>query len=151
MDRPEESLPAMKPKSEARMAAVQALFQIEQGGMSIERVHGQFVEHRLSETADTELFENLVRGTTASAVLLDQKIAPALTTKWKLERIDATLRAILRCGVFEMINAAETPAAVLLEAYVDLAAAFFDDKDVAFVNAVLDRLTRDIRPGSLVG
>lgn len=151
MDIPEEILPVMKPKPEARLAAVQALFQIEQGGMSIERVLGQFAEYRLSETADTELFEKLVRGTTVSTAKLDQTIAPALTAKWKLERIDATLRAILRCGVFEMIEATETPAPVLLEAYVDLAAAFFDEKDVAFINAVLDRLTRDIRPGSLVG
>ncbi|WP_394694555.1 transcription antitermination factor NusB [Hyphobacterium sp.] len=151
MDISEETLPAMKPKVEARLSAVQALFQIDQGGGSVERVLGQFAEHRLSETADAELFEKLVRGTIGSTALLDQKIAPALTAKWKLERIDATLRAILRCGVFEMIDATETPAPVLLEAYVDIAAAFFDDKDVAFVNAVLDRLTRDIRPGSLVG
>ena len=151
MEISEETLPAMKPKAEARLSAVQALFQIDQGGGSVERVLGQFAEHRLSETADAELFEKLVRGTIGFTVLLDQKIAPALTAKWKLERIDATLRAILRCGVFEMIDATETPAPVLLEAYVDIAAAFFDDKDVAFVNAVLDRLTRDIRPGSLVG
>ena len=133
------------------MAAVQALYQIEQWGSLVDRVMRQFFEYRLSETADTELFESLVTGTVEAIALLDQQIAPALSDKWKLDRIDATLRAILRCGVFEMTHAADTPARVLLDAYVDLAAAFFDDKEVAFINAVLDRLTRELRPGSLTG
>ena len=151
MEVSDDVFPVLKPKPEARMAAVQALYQIDQGGGSVARVMGQFADHRLSDTADTELFEKLVVGTFGSISTLDEKIAPALSAKWKLDRIDATLRAILRCGVFEMINAVETPAPVLLDAYVDLTAAFFDDKDVAFINAVLDRLTRDIRPGSLSG
>lgn len=151
METGDDILPVLKPRPEARMAAVQALYQIEQGGSPVDWVMRQFFEHRLSETADTELFESLVTGTVEAIALLDQQIAPALSDKWKLDRIDATLRAILRCGVFEMTHAADTPARVLLDAYVDLAAAFFDDKEVAFINAVLDRLTRDIRPGSLTG
>lgn len=151
MEMSEDILPVLKPRPEARMAAVQALYQIEQGGSTADRVMRQFLDHRLSDTADIELFESLVSGTVKATAQLDQQIAPALSDKWRLDRIDATLRAILRCGVFEMTHAAETPARVLLDAYVDLAAAFFDDKEVAFINAVLDRLTRDIRPGSLAG
>lgn len=151
MEMSEDILPALKPRPEARMAAVQALYQIEQGGSTADRVMRQFLDHRLSDTADIELFESLVSGTVKATAQLDQQIAPALSDKWRLDRIDATLRAILRCGVFEMTHAGETPARVLLDAYVDLAAAFFDDKEVAFINAVLDRLTRDIRPGSLAG
>lgn len=151
MEMSEDILPVLKPRPEARMAAVQALYQIEQGGSTADRVMRQFLDHRLSETADIELFESLVSGTVKATAQLDQQIAPALSDKWRLDRIDATLRAILRCGVFEMSHATETPARVLLDAYVDLAAAFFDYKEVAFINAVLDRLTRDIRPGSLAG
>lgn len=139
----------LKPKPEARLATVQALFQVEQGGGSVDWVKRQFIDYRLSETADVELFEKLLTGTHGAISLVDPQIALALSDKWKLERIDATLRAILRCGVFELINAPETPAPVLLDAYVDLTAAFFDDKETAFINAVLDRLAREIRPGSL--
>lgn len=149
MDVVDEFDPQLKPKPEARLAAVQALFQIEQGGGSVDWVKRQFIDHRLSETADIELFEKLLGGTHSAIHLLDPQIAPAMSDKWKLERIDATLRAILRCGVFELIHAPETPAPVLLDAYVDLTTAFFDDKETAFINAVLDRLARDIRPGSL--
>jgi N utilization substance protein B len=149
MDVVDQVAPQLKPKPEARLAAVQALFQVEQGGGSVDWVKSQFIDHRLSETADVELFEKLLTGTYRAIDTLDPQIAPALSEKWKLERIDATLRAILRCGVYELANAPETPAPVLLDAYVDLTAAFFDDKETAFINAVLDRLTRDIRPGSL--
>jgi len=149
MDVVDEISPQMKPKPEARLATVQALFQVEQGGGSVDWVKSQFIDHRLSDTADVELFEKLLTGTVQSISTLDPQIAPALSDTWKLERIDATLRAILRCGVFELTNAPEIPAPVLLDAYVDLTAAFFDDKETAFVNAVLDRLARDIRPGNL--
>ncbi len=151
MEMSEDILPALKPRPEARMGAVQALYQIEQGGSAADRVLRQFIEHRLSDTADLDLFETLVTGTFNATAQLDQQIAPVLSEKWKLDRIDATLRAILRCGVYELTHAADTPARVLLDAYVDLAASFFDDKEVAFINAVLDRLTREIRPGSLAG
>ncbi|WP_420432314.1 transcription antitermination factor NusB [Hyphobacterium sp.] len=146
MDMDEQALAKLKPKQAARLAAVQAQFQSEQDVASIEMIISQFVDHRLPESADTDLFEQVAKGVAASMPLIDQNIAGALNEKWTVDRLDPTLRAILRCGIFELMQNRDYPAGAILQAYVDVAAAFFGDRETAFANGVLDRLARDLRP-----
>ncbi|WP_421791718.1 transcription antitermination factor NusB [Hyphobacterium sp.] len=141
--------PELKPAAAVRLAAVQALFQIEQSGDDVGKIAMQFIAHRLPENADADLFESLVKGTAAAMPVLDQQIGEALKSGWTVQRLDPTLRAILRCGLFELSHRTHEPARLLLDHYVDLAGSFFPDKETAFANAVLDRLARDIRPGQL--
>lgn len=146
MDLDEQALSTLKPKPAARLAAVQALFQSEQDVASIETIIGQFVDHRLPESADTGLFEQVANGVAASLPLIDQQIAGALNEKWTVDRLDPTLRAILRCGIFELMQNRDYPAGAILQAYVDVAGAFFGDRETSFANGVLDRLARELRP-----
>lgn len=141
--------PPLKPQTAARLAAVQALFQIEASHSPAAGIVQQFIAHRLPDSADTDLFEQLVTGSAAALDSLDAQISTALKAGWSVERLDPTLRAILRCGVYELVQRTREPARLLLDSYVDLAAAFFSQKETAFANAVLDRLARDIRPGQL--
>ncbi|MEE2525020.1 transcription antitermination factor NusB [Hyphobacterium sp. HN65] len=146
MEPAEDIMPEMKPKPAARLAAVQAVFQAEQDDAGIDRIVAQFLEHRMQPTADKRLFENIVRGVVGTVPVIDQQIRPALSDKWTVQRLDPTLRAILRCGVYELTAHSDLAIGTILQNYVDLAGAFFSDKETAFANAVLDRIARDLRP-----
>ena len=133
----------------ARLAAVQAVYQMELTGVDAEEVIGEFVEHRFNKAAeipagppDAEFFADIVRGVPHHQVEIDRAVARALTANWKLQRIDSILRAILRAGTFELIAHHDVPAKVIIDQYVDIAHAFAGSDDVGFVNAVLDRLAR---------
>jgi transcription antitermination protein NusB len=141
----------------ARLAAVQALYQLELGGGEANDVVGEFEAHRLGQVTD-ELdagpvdrawFGELVRGVTANRVELDNLVAAVLTEDWTVERLDNILRAILRAGVFELSAHADVPARVVVSEYVELADAFFTGKETGLVNGVLDQLARLLRPGEM--
>ena len=141
----------------ARLAAVQALYQLELGGGEANDVVGEFEVHRLGQVTD-ELdagpvdrawFGELVRGVTANRAELDNLVAAVLTEDWTIERLDNILRAILRAGVFELSAHAGVPARVVVSEYVELADAFFTGKETGLVNGVLDQLARLLRPGEM--
>jgi N utilization substance protein B len=141
----------------ARLAAVQALYQIELGGGQANDVIGEFEAHRLDQIVD-ELdsgpvdrpwFGELVRGVTANRVELDNLVAAVLTADWTVERLDNILRAVLRAGVYELSAHDEVPARVVVSEYVELADAFFTGKETGLVNGVLDQLARLLRPGEM--
>lgn len=146
--------------SAARLAAVQALYQIEITGALTGSVIDEFVEHRLG-AADVEasrgaraneaLFRQLVRGAAVRGSDIDERLAPLLAQGWSIERIDVILRNILRLGAFELMARPEAPARVVVKEYVDLADAFFSGGEPGVVNAILDRLARELRPGELEG
>ena len=143
-------------RSVARLNAVQALFQIEQSGDSVNSVIIQFLEHRLGQATDddapilkqpdTTLFATLVQGTAGDLLQIDELIAGYLDKSWSMEWIQLVLKSILRVATWELLYAKDTPTPVILNEYLDVTRAFYDDKEVGFVNGVLDKLARHIRP-----
>ncbi len=145
----------------ARLAAVQALYQMEFTGTSARLAIAEFVRHRMGATADPTaeegegaaleapdrlLFAAIVEGVKARGAELDTMIGSALSGEWKVERLEVILRAILRAGAFEIFARPDTPAPIIINDYVDVAHAFFSQKEPGLVNAVLDRLARQLRP-----
>jgi len=141
-------------RTAARLAAVQALYQIELAHAATESVIAEFIHHRLGRDSDGEdfgesdpaLFGDLVRGTVARQDELDRLIGEALAPEWPLQRLETVLRATLRAGVYELLAREDVPAAVVISEYLDVAHAFFAGKEPGLVNGVLDRLTRSLRP-----
>lgn len=137
----------------SRLAAVQALYQMELAGEGVETVITEFsnfrfdadIEGQALAEADEAYFADIVRGVIESQRDIDTAIKARLASNWKLERIDATLRALLRSGAWELIKHPETPREVVIDEYVELAKTFFDDAEARFVNAALDGVAKDTR------
>ena len=142
-----------KAKGAARLAAVQALYQMDVGGISLDEVLAEFDAYRLGKEtdgvtyrdADSNFFHHLVSGVVADQRDLDPRIHLVLRD-WPLARIDVTLCAILRAATRELLANADVPARVVVNEYVDIAKAFFDSEEPGMVNGVLDTLAREIRP-----
>jgi N utilization substance protein B len=132
----------------ARLAAVQALYQMELTSENAEFVAQEFIDHRFGRETelapagepDAEFFADLLRGVPRHQVEIDRSIARSLSVNWKLERIDSILRAILRAATCELIARHDVPAKVVIDEYVEIAHAFFQGEEPSFVNAVLDKL-----------
>ena len=142
-------------RSAARLAAVQALYQLELNpSAEAETVVGEFVRHRLGRDidgdnygkADAALFEAVVEGVTADRDRLDETISAVLSEEWPLLRLEAVLRAILRAGAYELLHRQDVPPRVAVSEYTDIAHAFFSGKEPGLANGVLDRLARMLRP-----
>ncbi len=141
-------------RSAARLYAVQALFQMESSGQSVEAVAQEFETHRFGARydgaqmaeGDTGLFRQLLDGAVRRQAKIDQMTDRALVEKWPIARIDPTLRALFRAAGSELV-AGDTPARVVISEFVDVAKAFFPEgKEAKFVNAVLDHMAREARP-----
>lgn len=157
-DRIRQRRPATARHSAARLAAVQALYQIEMTAAPAGYVVPEFIEHRLGSddpeggsgrNANAGLFEALVRGVCDRREELDASLRPILPDDWPLSRLEMLMRAILRLGAFELATRPEVPAAVVVTEYVGLAHDFLSAAEAGMVNAVLDRLARAARPGEL--
>ena len=140
----------------ARIAAVQALYQIDLNGDAAEPVIAQFLQHRLGQevdgmlmNADKDFFLALVRGVTSRREQLDEMIAAAMSTGRDPERMEVVLRAILRAGAFELVARADIPPRVSIKEYIDLTGDFFSEKEAALTNAILDRVARVVRTEEL--
>jgi transcription antitermination protein NusB len=146
--------PARPARSAARLAAVQALYQMEVSGIGAEAVVREFREHRFGRdadgpalaAADEAFFSGLIVGVIAAQGDVDKAIGRRLSSGWRLERIDATARAILRCGAFELMRRADIPSEVVIDEYVEVAKSFFAAAEPGFINAALDAIARDERP-----
>jgi N utilization substance protein B len=128
-----------------RIAAVQALYQMELAGGGAEETLAEFIEHRFGEfevAPDVDFFAAILRGVPQHQVEIDRAIAASLAAGWTLARIDSILRAILRCGIFELMERHDVPARAAIDEYVAIARAFFSGEEPGFVNGVLDRLAR---------
>jgi N utilization substance protein B len=151
--RPSRPAGAAKRRAAARLAAVQALFQIEISAAPPDDIVAEFAVHRLKGDLDGEAiamadrgwFETLVAGVEAKRTVLDEKLSPLLGKGWSLERLGGVLRAVLRAAAYELLIRREVPARVVISEYVDLAGAFSGGEEVSFVNAALDRLARELR------
>ena len=138
----------------ARLAAVQALYQMETGGAGVDAVVKEFIEHRLggdiegeaAAPADAAFFTEIVRGVVSRQRRIDPYIERRLASGWTLSRLEATSRAILRAALFELTARPDTPFRVVIDEYVEIANAFFDGDEPRFINGVLDAAARDARP-----
>lgn len=142
-------------RTAARLAAVQALYQMETAGAGIETVVREFVAHRLggdlegerTHAADDAFFVDIVRGVVNGQRRIDSAIAAHLAKNWRIERLDSIARGILRAAVYELGARADIPPAVTIDEYVELARDFFGDGDeVGFINGLLDSVARKTRP-----
>jgi transcription antitermination protein NusB len=141
-------------RSAARLAAVQALYQMDVAQTDLEDVIEEFVLHRFGREVEGELyheaeeahFDDVVRGVVREQKAIDVRINDALADGWVLARIDATLRATLRAGGYELQRNKDIPAKVVITEYLDIAKAFFEGDEPKVVNAVLDRIAKATRP-----
>ncbi|MFV0368290.1 MAG: transcription antitermination factor NusB [Hyphomicrobiaceae bacterium] len=163
--------PGKSARSLARIAAVQALYQMDMAGTALNDVIREFETMRfaskkpdndakmerspagkgasssaISGAADRQFFADILRGVVRLQRDIDPAIDEQLASGWRLVRVDSILRASLRGGVFELLERRDVPARVVINEYIDVAHAFFDGDEPKVVNGVLDRLARRFRP-----
>ena len=142
-----------QPRSVARLAAVQALYQKDMEHVPVAKLLHEFHHHRLGATideveyadAEVDFFDDLVKGVDARAKELDGLIQARLAKGWSLERLDRPMRQILRAGAYELVARADVPVATVISEYVDVAKAFYDKREAGFVNGLLDAIAKDAR------
>ena len=140
---------ARSARREARLAAVQALYQIEMNDGDAKHVVAEFETLRLGAQADRVLFADLVTGTMARLAELDVEIGRLLVEGWTIERLETVLRAILRAGAYELVVRLDVPPRVTINEYVEIAHSFFGGREPSLVNGVLDRLAKERREDEL--
>jgi transcription antitermination protein NusB len=137
-------------RTRARLAAVQALYQMDLTQRDLSVVLDEFVSHRFSTAeiyagADERFFRDIASGVAHAQVQIDGEVTAHLAEGWRLSRIDSILRAILRSGVYEIFERHDVPARVIINEYVEIARDFFSGEEPGVVNGVLDRVARKRR------
>lgn len=155
----------IKMKSNARLAAVQATYMIEYGQLPVDKVIKDFINGEVGHFVieeetdgyiereemvevsemDTNYFATLTRGVHEKKEYMEKSLASYLKEGWSYERFDGTLRALLLCATYEIINTLDIDVKVIIQEYVDLAYAFFSKNEPKMVNALLDTIAREIR------
>jgi transcription antitermination protein NusB len=146
-----------KRRSAARLAAVQALYQLELAGGVAEAVVGEFNRYRFGGEldgqqlveADPALFGELVLGVTQRRTEIDEKLKSVLQGDWDFSSLELLMREILRAGAFEILMRPDIDPPLSISEYVDLTKAFFEKREPALVNGILDRLAREARSGEM--
>ena len=141
-------------RSAARLAAVQALYQHHMEQTAQARLLDEFHQHRLGAEiedeqyaeAETDFFDDLVTGTLARLEEIDTLLTSKLREGWTVQRLDKTMLQILRVGSYELLARPDVPKGSAISEYVDVAKAFFDDREAKFVNGVLDAVGKEARP-----
>ena len=152
--RDEESRKANR-RGAARLAAVQALYQMDLAGTGLNEILAEFESHWMGREvegaqylpAEAGFFRDIVSGVVREQRALDPLIDEALSKSWPLKRIETVLRAALRAGAYELNHRRDVPARVVVTEYADVAAAFVGRDETGMINAVLDHLARQLRPG----
>ena len=142
-----------KERAAARLAAVQALYQLDMEGTRMATLLDEFHRHRLGaeiegdQYADAEVafFDDIVKGVDARRDEIDGLLSQRLAEGWKLERLDKTMLQILRAGAWELMARADVPTPSAISEYVDVAHAFFEAREAKFVNGVLDAVAKAVR------
>lgn len=145
--------PRAQARSAARLAAVQALYQQHMEGTALAKLLNEFHQHRLGmevdddqfAEAEVEFFDDIVGGVDARKDEIDAMIAAKLSEGWTIARMDKTMLQILRCGSYEILARADIPAPAVINEYVDVAKAFFDDREAKFANGILDTIAKEAR------
>ena len=143
-----------KARAASRLAAVQALYQHDMEQTPLAPLLHEFHAHRLGAEieeaqyaeADVDFFDDVVKGVLARQGEIDAAIAGKLATGWNLDRLDKPMKAILRCGAYELLGRADVPTGAVITEYVDVAHAFYDKREAGFVNGLLDAIAKVARP-----
>lgn len=142
-----------KSRSAARLAAVQALYQWQMEATPLARLLDEFHQHRLGREiedaqyagAEVAFFDDVVSGVIARRDEIDALLTGRLARGWSLERLDKTMLQILRAGTYELLARADIPTGTAISEYVDVAHAFFDEREAKFVNGLLDAVAKAVR------
>ncbi|MDE2563752.1 MAG: transcription antitermination factor NusB [Sphingomonadales bacterium] len=145
--------PGSQARSAARLAAVQALYQLDMENTPMAMLLDEFHMHRLGAEiedeqyaeADVAFFDDVVKGVDARRAELDALIEDRLADGWTLARLDKTMLQILRAGAYELVARQDVPKASSISEYVDVAHAFFEAREAKFVNGLLDAIARQVR------
>jgi N utilization substance protein B len=140
-------------RAAARLAAVQALYQLEMEGTPLARLLDEFHQHRLGAEiegdqyaeAEVAFFDDVVQGVAARREEIDTALSARLAEGWTLARLDRTMLQILRAGTWELMARADVPTASAISEYVDVAHAFFEKREAKFVNGLLDAVAKVVR------
>lgn len=140
-------------RAAARLAAVQALYQHDMEATPLAQLLDEFHRHRLGAEIDDDVyadaevafFDDVVKGVFARRGEIDGELSAKLAEGWKLERLDKTMLQILRAGAYELMARADVPTPSAISEYVDVAHAFFDEREAKFVNGVLDAVAKAVR------
>lgn len=149
----------LRERSGARLAVVQALYEMEISGKGVIEALAEFeafwigreVDGIAHPPAETTFFRDVLRGTVEHQRDIDPRLDQALAKGWPLRRVEAVLRAILRAGAYELVFRRDVPARSAISEYVDVAHSFYTDDEPGLVNAVLDRVAREVRAEELTG
>lgn len=144
-------------RSAARLAAVQALYEMDVAGTGVIEAVAQFESHWMGmeidgvsfKPAEAAFFRDIVAGVVREQKSVDRKVDAALAKGWPLTRVEIVLRAVLRAGGYELMFRRDVPVRVVISEYVDVSRAFYSDDEPGFINAVLDAIAREVRPGDL--
>lgn len=140
-------------RAAARLAAVQALYQQQMEGTPLARLLNEFHQHRLGREieddqyaeADVDFFDDVVSGVDARRDEIDGRLAAKLADGWTLARMDKTMLQILRAGSYELMARADVTVGTVINEYLDVAKAFFDDREAKFANGILDAVAKEVR------
>jgi transcription antitermination protein NusB len=140
-------------RSAARLAAVQALYQLEMEGTAMAPLLHEFHTHRLGATiedatyapAEVAFFDDVVKGVDARREEIDALVSGHLSKDWSLDRLDRPLRQILRAATYELLARADIPKGSIISEYLDVADAFYDKREKGFINGVLDAVAKVVR------
>ena len=143
--------PKSQARSAARLGAVQALYQQQMEGTALAKLLNEFHQYRLGRViedeeyaeADVDFFDDLVTGVDARRAEIDDKLTGRLADGCTLARLDKTMLQILRAGAYELLARPDVPKASAISEYVDVAKAFFDDREAKFVNGILDAIAKE--------
>lgn len=152
---PKAPVPGKRRRAAARLAGVQALYQMDVAAKGLNEIFAEFESHWIGreiegveyEQADVDFFRRIVSGVIDDQLELDRAADKLLAEGWPLRRVEAVMRAILRAAGYELKKRKDIPARVVITEYVDVAAAFLAKEEVGMVNAVLDKLARHYRAG----
>ena len=144
--------PRSQSRSAARLGAVQALYQQQMEGTATVKLLNEFHQHRLGKViedeeyadADVDFFDDVVKGVGARREEIDELLTARLASGWTLARLDKTMLQILRGGTYELLARNDVPKAAAISEYVDVAKAFFDDREAKFVNGILDAVAKEL-------
>ncbi len=142
-----------KARAASRLAAVQALYQLEMEGTKLTVLLTEFHQHRLGATiedveyadADVAFFDDIVKGVDARRDEIDALIAAKLAADWSLDRLDKPMRQILRAGTYELLARPDVPVGAVISEYLDVTDAFYDRREKGFANGILDAIAKEVR------
>lgn len=140
-------------RAAARLAAVQALYQLEMEGTPLAQLISEFHQHRLGAVieeveyadADRDFFDDIVKGVDARREEIDAIVASKLAEGWSIERLDKPMRQILRAGTYELMARRDVPTGAVISEYLDVTDAFYDKREKNFANGLLDAVAKAVR------